>query len=74
MSLDHLWIICTFAVMVNMVFGAAVWVAIDVDGRLYEWYEACPPPLDMVAQPLILTLWPVGLVLFVWSKLCRSQS
>ena len=50
----------------NIVIGACVWVAIDdADQRYFQWFASCPPHIAFVAQPIVLSAWPVG-VWFWW--------
>jgi hypothetical protein len=52
-------------ILINMVVGGAVWVALDdEDESLYKWYSSCPPKVAWFVQPLVLTLWPVGLFFY----------
>jgi hypothetical protein len=50
---------------INSVVGAGV----DDDSRsLYKWFESCPVEISLVAQPLVMMLWPVVLVVWLWSR------
>ena len=54
-------------IIANMAIGAGVYAALDRDGDLFRWYKECPPSIAWFAQPLVLTLWPVGAVLY-WTR------
>lgn len=55
-----LWVVGLF--LFNMIVGAGVWAAIDDEAKsFYHWYNTCPREIAWIAQPLILTLWPVAL-------------
>ena len=57
--------LCT--IVTNMIIGAAVWSLIDdKEHHLYKWYNECPSQIAWVAQPLVLTAWPIGL--YLWFK------
>jgi hypothetical protein len=57
-----------FGFMINMVIGAIVWTSVDDEDRtLYKWYASCPPGVSLIAQPLVLSAWPVALW-FYWKN------
>lgn len=50
---------------VNLIVGAVVWSCIDdAQQSLLRWYQDCPAQLAFLLQPLVLTLWVVGLCLW----------
>ena len=60
-----LWMLV--GIVANMIVGAGVWAVIDDrDKRLYSWYKDCQPKVVWLAQPLVLTAWPIGL--WLWWK------
>jgi hypothetical protein len=58
----------------NLVVGSFVWSGIDTeDKQMYNWYKDCPRKVAWFAQPLVLTLWPVGLWLW-WNEKMIPES
>lgn len=51
--------------LANLVIGASVWAGIDSkDQRFYAWYQAAPPRLAWLLQPLTLMAWPIAVWLW----------
>ena len=56
-----------------MLVGAFVLSAIDDrDRSLYNWYDRCPPEIAWIMQPIILTAWPI--ILLIFGKNCREAN
>ena len=57
-------------IVANLLIGAIILDCIDTeDEALYRWFDSCPRELAWFLQPLILTVWPGFLLLWLRLKI-----
>lgn len=68
-----IYILC--GVILNMILGAGVWATMDDgDQNLLRWYKSCPEEISWILQPLVLTVWPLGLWLWYIKRKRQDSS
>lgn len=54
------------AILANMLIGSFVFCMIDDDEQsLLKWFKSCPAKIAWFACPIVLNLWPVGVLFWL---------